>query len=58
MPVIPASDHVDLDRIKRLTGAEVVELATEREFKDAFPDSETGACRDSATSTAWRYMPT
>jgi Ala-tRNA(Pro) deacylase len=26
-----------------LTGSLVVELATEREFKDAFPDCETGA---------------
>ena len=43
MAVIPASDHVDLDRIKKLTCAQVVELASEREFKDAFPDCETGA---------------
>jgi Ala-tRNA(Pro) deacylase len=43
MAVIPASDHVDLDRIKKLTGAQVVELATEREFQHAFPDCETGA---------------
>ena len=43
MVVIPAAHHVDLDRIRKLTGAQVVELATEREFKDAFPDCETGA---------------
>ena len=43
MAVIPASDHVDLERIKKLTGAQVVQVATEREFKDAFPDCETGA---------------
>ena len=43
MAVIPASDHVDLDRIKKVTGAEVIEVASEREFKDAFPDCETGA---------------
>lgn len=43
MAVIPASDHVDLDRIKKLTGAQAVEVAPEREFKDAFPDCETGA---------------
>jgi Ala-tRNA(Pro) deacylase len=43
MVVIPASDHVDLDRLRTLTGSMVVELATEREFKDAFPDCETGA---------------
>jgi len=43
MAVIPASEHVDLDRVRALTGAQVVQLATEREFKDAFPDCETGA---------------
>lgn len=43
MAVIPAAHHVDLARMKKLTGARVVELASEREFKDAFPDCETGA---------------
>ena len=43
MAVVPASFHVDLDRLKTLTGAQTVELATEIEFKDAFPDCETGA---------------
>jgi Ala-tRNA(Pro) deacylase len=43
MAVIPASLHVDLDRLRSFTGAAVVELATEREFKDAFPDCETGS---------------
>src|ERR1035437_4020106 len=43
MAVVPASVHVDLDRLRTLTGAQTVELATEREFKDAFPDCETGA---------------
>jgi Ala-tRNA(Pro) deacylase len=43
MAVIPAADHVDLDRLRTITGAQSVELATEREFKDAFPDCETGA---------------
>src|SRR5579864_1831962 len=43
MAVVPASSHVDLDRLRELTGALTVELATEREFKDAFPDCETGA---------------
>ena len=43
MAVIPASLHVDLNRIRGLAGARIVELATEREFKDAFPDCETGA---------------
>lgn len=43
MAAVPASFHVDLDRLKTLTGAQTVELATESEFKDAFPDCETGA---------------
>lgn len=43
MAVIPASFHVDLDRLRTLTGAQSVEVATELEFKDAFPDCETGA---------------
>jgi Ala-tRNA(Pro) deacylase len=43
MAVVPASCHVDLDRVKELTGAQFVELASERDFKDAFPDCETGA---------------
>jgi len=43
MAVVPASLHVDLDRLRSLTGAQTVEIASEREFKDAFPDCETGA---------------
>jgi Ala-tRNA(Pro) deacylase len=43
MAVVPAPAHVDLDRLRALTGARAVELASEREFKDAFPDCETGA---------------
>jgi Ala-tRNA(Pro) deacylase len=43
MAVIPASYHVDLERLRKLTGARAVEIATEAEFKDAFPDCETGA---------------
>jgi Ala-tRNA(Pro) deacylase len=43
MAVIPASEHVELDRLRALTGALIVEIATEREFKDFFPDCETGA---------------
>jgi Ala-tRNA(Pro) deacylase len=43
MAVIPASDHVDLYQLRKLTGARTVEIATEAEFKNAFPDCETGA---------------
>ena len=43
MAVVPASLHVDFDRLRSLTGAQTVEIASEQEFKDAFPDCETGA---------------
>jgi Ala-tRNA(Pro) deacylase len=43
MAVVPAPAHVDLDQLRVLSGARTVELATESEFKDAFPDCETGA---------------
>lgn len=43
MVVLPAIDHVDLRLLKKATGAKKVELATEREFKDLFPDCEIGA---------------
>jgi len=43
MAVAPAALHVDLDRLRRIVGARSVEVATEEEFKDAFPDCETGA---------------
>jgi Ala-tRNA(Pro) deacylase len=43
MAVVPASCHLDMNRLRKLTGAQVVELASEKEFKDAFPDCETGA---------------
>lgn len=43
MAVIPASMHVNLELLKTLTGAQTVEVASEAEFKDAFPDCETGA---------------
>jgi Ala-tRNA(Pro) deacylase len=43
MAVVSASQHVDLTLLKAATGAEAVEIATEDEFKDKFPDCETGA---------------
>jgi Ala-tRNA(Pro) deacylase len=43
MAVVPASLHVDLSLLRSVTGAAAIELATEQEFKDAFPDCETGA---------------
>lgn len=43
MAVVPASMHVDLDRLRNLTGAKTVEVASELEFQAAFPDCELGA---------------
>ena len=43
MAVLPASQHVDLVLLKAATGAKTVALAGEAEFKDRFPDCETGA---------------
>ncbi len=43
MAVLPASYSVNFDQLKHVTGASVVELATEEEFKDRFPDCDVGA---------------
>lgn len=43
MAVVPASCHVDLAALKTAVGAKTVDLATEDEFRDKFPDCETGA---------------
>jgi Ala-tRNA(Pro) deacylase len=43
MAVLPASFHVDLVLLKKATKAKAVELASENEFKDQFPECETGA---------------
>ena len=43
MAVVPASCHVDLRLLKAAAGANTVAVAAEEEFKDRFPDCETGA---------------
>ena len=43
MAVLPASCRVEFRLLKELTGAENVELASEKEFKDLFPGCEPGA---------------
>jgi len=43
LAVLPASSQIDLRRLKVALGADSVLLATEAEFKDKFPDCETGA---------------
>ena len=43
MVVLPAPDKVSAARLKEITGASDVELATEREFAELFPRCEVGA---------------
>jgi Ala-tRNA(Pro) deacylase len=43
MAVIPASEKVDVNLLKKATGAEEVKLAGEKEFEKMFPDCEIGA---------------
>jgi len=43
MAVLPASCHIDVARLQAATGAKTVILAKEKEFKDRFPECETGA---------------
>jgi Ala-tRNA(Pro) deacylase len=43
MAVVPATCRVDFDLLKKSIGARKVELASEEEFKDVFPDCEVGA---------------
>jgi Ala-tRNA(Pro) deacylase len=43
MAVLPASYRIDFDLLRKAAGAQEVELATESEFKDLFPDCEVGA---------------
>ena len=43
LAVLRAPDMVSLERLKKATGAERVELASEEEFSDLFPGCEVGA---------------
>ena len=43
MVVTPASEVVHLGELRTALGAEEIVIAKEDEFKDAFPDCETGA---------------
>ena len=43
MAVLPASYKVDFDLLKGAARASAVELASEEEFKEMFPDCEIGA---------------
>jgi Ala-tRNA(Pro) deacylase len=43
MAVLPASYKVDFKQLKKAAKAKKVELASEKEFKDHFPECEVGA---------------
>lgn len=43
MVVLPASSKISFELLREISGAEDVDLATEDEFKDMFPDCEIGA---------------
>jgi Ala-tRNA(Pro) deacylase len=43
MAVLPASDTVNVERLKAAAGARTVALANEQDFQDRFPECETGA---------------
>ncbi len=43
MAVLPANEKVDLAKLREMTAADSVEIATELEFGDLFPGCELGA---------------
>jgi Ala-tRNA(Pro) deacylase len=43
LAVVPATSLVDVDRLRAVTGAQEIRLASEREFEGLYPDCETGA---------------
>lgn len=43
MCVLPASHHVDFGKLKKQTGARDASLVPEQEYKNLFPDCETGS---------------
>jgi len=43
MCVLPANEHLDIDRLQEVTRAKKVDLADEHEFVELFPDCEIGA---------------
>jgi Ala-tRNA(Pro) deacylase len=56
MAVIPASFHVDLERIRKVTGAQTIEVATEVESKTHSQTAKPGRCRPSDFSTICPFM--
>jgi len=43
MAILPAKFHVDVEMLRKITAAKMVAIASEDDFKDQFPDCETGA---------------
>jgi len=43
LAVVPASSHVDMLRVREVSGAKTAELASEGEFRTRFPGCELGA---------------
>ncbi len=43
LAVLPANYHVDVEILRKAIGANSLTIATEQEFKDAFPECEIGA---------------
>ena len=43
MAVLCASDQIDFDLLKEAAGVKRAKIATEQEFRDRFPECETGA---------------
>lgn len=43
MVVLPSSYKIDFDLLKQATNSKTIELASEEEFTDMFPDCEVGA---------------
>ncbi len=43
MAVLPASTRIDLKLLREMTGSDRLEIASEEEFENLFPECETGA---------------
>ncbi len=43
MVVVPSTKKVDVALLREVTGAAEVDIATEKQFRDLFPDCEAGA---------------
>jgi Ala-tRNA(Pro) deacylase len=43
MAVVSANEHVDVEALRRASGARKVDIASERDFRDMFPECDVGA---------------